>query len=501
MTRMTRTSVLRRPGLGLVVVLTALALGLTGCGGGKMFTGKNKDKNKIGGERIAIMTFEKQLQLDPKLASVSVDLPAPVANSEWTQPGGNASHTLANLAGPAEFKRAWTVNTGAEAGKGTRQTAVPIVAGGKVFVLDTEVRVSAHDARSGKGLWRTGLSTKSERPEVGFGGGMAYDNGQLFVATGFGDVFALNPEDGAILWRKRLDKPFRSAPTATGGRIYVTSNDNELYVLDQNEGRILWNHRAIAEGARILSSSSPAVDGDAVVAPFSSGELVSFLAPNGRVAWSDSLTRTGRFTALSTLNDIAGPPVIDQGWVYAISHSGRMAAIDLRSGQRIWSQEISSIEMPWVAGDFIYLVTTEAQLMAIYRRDGSIKWLSQLTAHKDEAKKKPIVWSGPVLYGGKLVLVSSRGKARVYAPETGELLSEFKLPGPSYATPVVAGGVLYVMTNDGKLVAYGDEALRKEARPSRPKMKHQAEPMEDELDEDSRPFWKPRTPNWVPIVM
>ena len=106
-----------------------------------------------------------------------------------------------------------------------------------------------------------------------------------------------------------------------------------------------------------MSSASVGVVGDTVVVPYSSGELFALRAQNGTPAWNDTLTRTGNVTALTVINDIAGRPVIDRNMVFAVSHSGTFAAINLRSGSRAWTRSIPGIQTPLVAGEFIFTVS------------------------------------------------------------------------------------------------------------------------------------------------
>jgi outer membrane protein assembly factor BamB len=484
---------------GTRVASLLLALTLAACAAINPFSGPSKPKPKIGGERVSVLSFDTKLEPDERLADLQVNLPEAQRNAEWPQPGGVPSHALGSLAAPENLKLIWSVTIGHGGGKGSRVTTGPIVAGGKIIAMDTDVRLSAYDAKTGRGLWRTSLAISAEKPEVGFGGGATYDNGKLFASTGFGDVFALKPEDGSIIWRAKIGEAFRSPPIAADGRVYVTSVENAIHVLDEADGKTLWTYRAISEGVHILSSTTPAISGDAVVAPFTSGELVAFLARNGSAIWSDSLTRTGRFSSMTTLNDIAGDPVIEGGWAFAVSHSGRMVAIDLRSGQRVWSQEIPSVQTPWVAGDFIFVVTTNAEVLCIYRRDGGIKWLTQLKAFSDSENKKPIVWNGPLLLGDRLFLASSKHRATMISATTGKVLQEFKIEDQIFSRPIVADGIVYMLTNTGKLLAYGDPALRKGARPSSPKTTHVAKAEAGEIVKVSQPFWDLRVPSWFPV--
>jgi outer membrane protein assembly factor BamB len=200
------------------------------------------------------------------------------------------------------------------------------------------------------------------------------------------------------------------------------------------------------------------------------------------------------------MNDIAGSPVIDRGQVYAVSHSGRMVAIDLRSGQRIWSQEIASIETPWVAGNFIYMVTTDGELVCLYRRDGSVKWLTQLKAYKDpKTRKRPIVWSGPIMVDNELFIVSSNKQALVVNAVDGKIIRGVKLPDKVYTAPIIANNIVYVYTNDAELIAFGDPALAGPAHPSSPRVHHEAKPEPGEIKKDHRSIFSPRIPDWFPV--
>ena len=159
-------------------------------------------------------------------------------------------------------------------------------------------------------------------------------------------------------------------------------------------------------------------------------------------------------TALSSLNDIAGSPVIDRGLVYVVSHGGTLSAIDIRSGQSVWSAPVASLQMPWVAGDFIYVVSVDAELICVSRQDGAVVWVSQLDRYKKEKKRKGrISWAGPVLAGDHLILVSTEGRIAKVSPVDGEVVTIEKISDSSVIPPVVADEKVYVLTENGKLIA------------------------------------------------
>jgi len=437
---------------GLVVMAVAM-LGLGGCSTiDDMFS--SAPKPKLPGKRLSVMELDTKLEVDPEIKDSEVDLPEPVQNKDWTQPGGTADNAYYHLAGPSSLTKLWSVSAGAGSGSVSRVVASPIVAGGKVFVLDAEAGVRAFDAKSGNQLWKQDLTPEDEDSEKARGGGVAFDGGKLFVATGFGKVHALDASSGKVLWTADAGVPFRASPTANEGKVFVVTSDNQMICLSQDKGDILWRHRGITESAGILAATSPAVSGSIVIVPYSSGELFALRVENGTVLWSDSLTRTGSLTSLSELNDIAGRPVIDHDRVFAISHAGRMVSIDLRTGERVWTKDISGVQTPWVAGEYIFLVTADQEIVALSRRDGRIRWLTKLARYEDEeAKKDPIEWSGPLLVSGKLVFVSTTGKAVMVEAKTGEIKGEIDLPGKALIAPIVADGIVYVLTDDAELVA------------------------------------------------
>ncbi|HEX3673924.1 MAG TPA: PQQ-binding-like beta-propeller repeat protein [Rhizomicrobium sp.] len=425
-------------------------------------------KSNIKGERISVISEDTSLKPDPDLAKTDVVLPPPYANSEWPQAGGYATNAMYHLEASGPLHVIWQQDAGKGSDDDSRLTAPPIVAGGRVYVLDAEAHVFAFNAGDGKPLWDKELAPKggsgpflgmfgsdhSIDPTKGFGGGVAYEDGKIFVSTGFGDVFAFDAASGKKIWKVNLGVPIVNAPVANGGRVFVSTQDNHFFALAEMDGRTLWDNQGISESAGILESTSAAVSGGVVIVPYTSGELYAMNVDSGRLAWNDMLSRNGTVTALSELDDIAGRPVIDRDMVFAISHSGIMVAINLNTGDRAWARDIGGIQTPWAAGDFLYVLATDGQVLCLTRKEGRIKWAHQLPRWTDpDDRNHPIVWAGPVLVSNRLILVSSDGFAASLSPYTGQLLGRMALPGGALIAPVVANGTMFVLTSDAQLVA------------------------------------------------
>jgi outer membrane protein assembly factor BamB len=437
--------------LGRAVATLSLTVFLAGCGLPD-WMGKVPDP-PLPGERISIMSLQSVLKADPALADLDVRLPRPYVNAEWPQTGGHATHAMHHLAVSNDPRQVWRAGIGSGSDDIEHLSAVPIHAQGMVFALDARSNISAWDGGTGEHYWRYNLTPTDEEGGA-LGGGLAFDNKVLYVTTGYGDVMALEPDTGAVIWSRSIGSPLRGAPTVDRGRVFVVSIDNKLSALDASDGSTVWQHVGIAESAGLIGSASPAVQGDLVIAAYSSGELFALRRSNGRVAWADSLSGRGRSTALAQLGDITGSPVIDRGRVYAVSHGGRMVAIDLRSGVRIWDQAISSVNTPWIAGDFVFVTTVESQVIALSRRDGRVRWVRKLVRHVDEDRQELVSWTGPVLVGDRLITVSSQGIALAISPYTGKVIGQIELPDPVSLTPIVADQTLYFLTDEAELLAF-----------------------------------------------
>jgi outer membrane protein assembly factor BamB len=438
----------------IVIALAAISL-LGGCGslglGGK---GK-KNVTPTVGERIPVLARETVLEVDPSLAATAVTLPPAQANSEWAQSGGNAAKSMGHLALGSSLRMAWRESIGAGSSNQGQLASSPVFGDGKIFTIDTQAVVRAISPENGGTVWQRQVRGANAPEGALFGGGVAYDNGRIYATNGAGDAAAIDGKTGALLWTVRPGAPLRGAPTVANDNVYVITQDNQLFALDPADGKVRWTGAGAVEIAGLLGASSPAAAQGTVVAGFSSGELNAYRYENGQNIWQDALARTSMSTSVTSLSDIDADPVIDSGRVYAVGQGGRMVAIELITGQRIWEINVAGIATPWVAGDWIFVVTDQAQLLALSRTNGHIRWMTQLPRYRDvKDKKGRIDWVGPILAGDRLVLANSVGQIVNVSPTDGAVQSTVETKMPVSLSPIVANNSLYVLHDNGQLTAW-----------------------------------------------
>ncbi len=448
-----------KPALGHLAkaaLILALAGTVSGCAGFKTptflnFAAKKENPRIAPGQRIPVLASGEDLKPAPALKGVDFSIPAPEPRADWPLPGGNSEQAVGHVEAGAQFQVAWRHKIGAGDTQRTHAMAPPVVAEGHVFVMDGRAGVSALDAATGRDVWRVDLSTRKGPDTEAFGGGVAYADGVLYVSSGYRFVAALDARTGKTLWRVSTSSPVHGAPSVANGKVYVIDILDQLQAYDAKTGVSAWTYQPLEEPARLLIASSVAISGEEVVAPFASGELVAVSAANGTDLWTDVLTLTTRNNALSEIRDIAGRPAIYRGVVYAGSHSGVVGAVDLRSGQRVWQLPIATITTLWPAGDVVYMTSQAGDIYCIARETGLIYWIKEL--NKPLRKKFRSEYSGPILASNRLVVVNNRGLLLGFDPKTGAQVASLRLGSPGFITPIAAGGMLYVLTNAGEIVA------------------------------------------------
>jgi len=459
----------RRGAAYAAVALTALGAAsvgstLSGCAvlraPAALFEQHKRDTARVAnGQRIPVLSETVSLTPSPALKGVDFSIAPPTPQPDWPTPGGNPEQSVEHVDAAPAFQIAWRrhIGMGDSKGQGVFYSpmsyiiASPVVAEGKLFVLDGRSLLTALDAATGREIWRKDIDTKRGPGTDGFGGGVSYGDGLVYVTSGFRFIAAYDAKTGKQVWRVLTPTPVHGAATFAAGKLYVVDVSDQLQALDAKTGQSLWTYQALDESARMMIASSPAVTNDEVIAPFASGELVGVNIANGNDLWTDVLSLTNRNNALSEIRDIGGRPVISRGVAYAGGHSGVFAAVDVRTGQRNWALPTAVITSPWVSGDVVYVVDQQGRVICAARDSGQIYWIRDMNLKL--RKKYRAIYSSPILASNRLLMINSKGLIVALDPKTGQTQKTLRIGEPGFVSPIAAGGLVYFVTNSGDLIA------------------------------------------------
>lgn len=434
------------------IALCCLTSLLSSCG---MF---GPERLNIDGERISVLQESKMLAPDFDKGELKITLPKPYVNHSWKQSGGNSLHRMEHLLASNNLKKIWDSGFGTGSSKRDYLLAAPVVAYKVIFTIDADAQVRAFRLDDGEEIWRKDLKPQVEDEyDVSMkGAGLAEFNRKIYVTTGFGSIFALDMKTGKQIWRVNETAPIRIAPTVANGIVFVQTIENTLIALDAQSGKEIWRYKTATEATTLVGGASPAYDPfqDVVIAAFSTGELKAFKASTGSELWSSLLVSYRRTNSLASINGIKANPIIDGSVVFALGHSNVLAAIDLRTGNRIWEREIGGISQPWVAGKYLYVLDNSFNLIALEKNSGKIVWNTNVPVTNDIEDTSGVFAKGPVLAGNRLLVTSSNGYVFAISPYNGKIIGYISLSDGVSVSPVVARKTVIFTTNDADIAAY-----------------------------------------------
>lgn len=419
------------------------------------------------GEREVILTGERIAVRDsldgvvgaaaPSAEARSISLPAMQSNADWGQRGQNARHAAPHAALGAAPQQLWTTKVGAGSSRKNRISAAPVVAGGRIFTMDAGSTVAATSA-AGTLLWQLDLTPGFDRDGGVSGGGLAAEGGRIYATTGYGEVVALDAATGGQLWRQRVDAPVQGAPAVSDGVVYVAGRDGAAWAINAADGKVAWQLTGTPGVQGYLGTAAPTVGDRAVFFPSGAGDLMAVLKQGGGVKlWTESVAGRRLGTAYAGSFDVTGDAALLGDTLYTGTAAGRTVAIDGSSGKRLWEAGEGALGPLAFAGGSLFLVNDQAELVRLQASNGAEVWkvaMPYFEAEKPRKHKAIYAHFGPVLAGGRLWVASSDGLLRGFSATDGSLVQQVEIPGGAATQPAVAGGVLYVVTNSGQLMAF-----------------------------------------------
>ncbi|KIT14696.1 PQQ-like beta-propeller repeat protein [Jannaschia aquimarina] len=387
--------------------------------------------------------------------SAPISLPAARNLADWPMRVGTATNDPAHASLREAPVLAWSADIGQGDTRRQKITADPVSDGTRVFALDARSTVSA-TAVGGGTVWSRNLVPGTDRATDASGGGLAVVGGTLYVTTGFGELHALDAATGQERWVQRLDAPL-TTPKAVDGLVYVVSRDSRAWAIDADQGRIQWELPSAPAASVTATAPAPAIDGRLVVFPFGSGEIVAALRRTGVRVWGSSVSGRRLGVAYSGVGDITGDPVLSGGLAYAGTTAGRIVALNVNSGERVWTAREGAVSPMVVKGGAVFAVTDRAQLVRLDAATGDVVWRADLPFYKARRlgrREGVFVHYGPILAGGRLWVASSDGGLRAFDPVSGALTAAADVPGGAASRPIVVGGTMYVVGRRGQLHAF-----------------------------------------------
>lgn len=332
----------------------------------------------------------------------------------------------------------WSTTVGEGAGE-QRVKLTPLVMDGRVYVAGHNGVIKALDGSSGRVAWSidSGLEISG-----GVGGGEQL----VLVGTANAEVVAFDSASGSERWRTRVSSEVLSTPRVGQGKVVVHTIDGKVVGLNVADGSQAWLYDRTIPVLTLYGSSSPVISGNQVICGFSSGKLAALDLATGEPLWEISVTAPSGRSELERMVDIDGDPLVRDGVIFVTTYQGDMAAVSEADGTVLWRRKFSSYSGLGADAERLYVTDAEDHIWSIVPRNGSALWRNK----KMQARRL----SAPVVIGDYIMVGDFEGYLHWLERATGRIAARTRVGKAPISSPaVVVGNVAYVYGNGGTLSA------------------------------------------------
>ena len=416
-----------------------------------VFSCSDKDAKPFAGQKIDIYISSKS----KASRDFNIKIDQEIGNNYWVQKGGYDTHSIPNLNLKFPLKKIFSKNTDQVISDEYFSLANPIVDKKNIYLLSNNGSVTSINKKNFRINWiKKIFSDQTDFPNLG--SIVVKLNGEdLYLHNGGDLIYALNKKNGEVKWKFKNKFPFRGNITIKNDYILVNDYNNNL--LSFLEKKLIWKKKLGQSENAILTNIRPLIYENKIINPAFNGLFHILDIEDGKLMFSDYLQPNKKMAKIFRNNDIIANPIISDGKMYIISHSGTLASYDLNNIKLLWSVQIGGGNTPIISGNSLFLIDNNNILYAINSKNGKIKWTRQFASNIEEGfyfkDIKKINFKGPFLIDNKLILFSSRGYLNLLDPLNGKLLEsiDFDLLG---AEPIFVKNNLIILTSDGDLKVY-----------------------------------------------
>jgi outer membrane protein assembly factor BamB len=346
---------------------------------------------------------------------------------------------LVDIEQTVKIKKLWSVGVGDGQGKGLYRLQ-PVMTGDTLYAASADGEVKAIGRNKGKALWKVDLETK-------LSGGVGHYGDAVFLGSSDGSVLKLSAATGELLWSTRLQGEVLAPPQGNGQVVVAQTYDGKLQGLDADSGEKLWTYDSDVPVLTIRGTSAPILNGNTVFAGFANGRVVAFNADTGGVMWEVRVAISQGRSEIERIVDVDGHMALIGNELYAASYQGRVVAIDVASGRKLWQKDVSSFSGVSQGFGNVYVTDEDGTISAYLRNGQGLRWEQSALGYRELSRPTPV--------SSYVAVVDLEGYLHLVSQVDGEFVGRVKAGGGGARADMIANGnLLYVFTNSGSLIAY-----------------------------------------------
>ena len=359
------------------------------------------------------------------------------------------------------FKKKWQIDTDQSINDKNPYLPDPLYFESYIYLLSTNGYLFKINSSDGKLEWKKQIFNDLEDTIIGTPAisGIKNNNNTLtiFAHNGSRELLAINGVNGAVIWQKKNELPFRGGITSHKNYLFLSDFDGNFLSIDNRNGEVLWNVFLGSEYNSVYTTARPLVVKDKVIVPATGGTFFVVSIVSGEVLWSENISSNQQLPMIFHSGDIVANPIYYKGKLYIVSQSGFTAAFDLKTADKLWDIPIGGFETPTISGKTIFVMGNLGLLAAIDTDTGKLRWQKQYPSYINQdsffSEKEISIYKGPTLVDSKVLITNQKGLISIVNANNGSEIDTLNIEELSIPPIPVDGNVLF-LTAKGKLLAY-----------------------------------------------
>ena len=343
-----------------------------------------------------------------------------------------------------KLKKQWSTKIGDGQGDGFYKIT-PTLVDEVLYVASSDGEVAAISAADGDRLWRVEL----ERP---LSGGVGYHDRSLYLGGADGSVLQLSAEDGVVEWEAAVSGEVLAAPAVSDNWVIVQTYDGKLLGFQPGADEPVWTFTSDVPVLTLRGTSTPILVGGNAIAGFGDGKVVALDVDSGNVSWESRIGVPQGSSEIDRIVDIDGAMTQQGIELFVASYQGRVAALDSRTGRKLWQQNVSSVTGTQVGFGNVYVADVDGTLSAFLRTGQSVRWQNIELGYRQLSRPTPV--------SSYVATVDFDGYLHLLSQVDGQIVGRTKIGGDAARADMIAhSGRLIIFADNGQLLAYELETL------------------------------------------
>lgn len=276
---------------------------------------------------------------------------------------------------------------------------------------------------------------------VNFSSAIGGNDNIYLLATRSGEVIALNPADGKILWRVKVSSEVLARPVVSDGTIIVKTVDGQLTALKAENGKEKWIYQREVPALSVRGNSTPLLMQDKIITGLDNGKLAVINLDSGQLFWEKTITIPHGRSEIDRLVDIDADLLVSGSIVYIGGFQGKITALDLQSGDFLWTKKMSVTKNMTLEDNKLYITDDKSIVWALDAATGASIWKQDVFSFRK--------LTSPVVMGDYLLLGDFQGYLHVIAKADGHQVTRLQVDEAGVdADPIVIKDKIYVQTRN-----------------------------------------------------